>query len=106
MQVNKMQMGDNAQAAEDFLKRLANRNRLMILCILAEGECSVGELNDQIPLSQSALSQHLSVLREAELVATRRESQTIYYSVGDPRVATILESLYRMFCGQEQESLI
>ena len=98
MPVDREAMGQNAQAAEDFLKRLGNRNRLMILCILAEGERSVGELNAQIPLSQSALSQHLSVLRQAELVTTRRESQTIYYTIGDPRIATILEALHEMFC--------
>lgn len=94
----KDQLRDNAQAAEDFLKRLANRNRLMILCLLADGERSVGDLNSHVALSQSALSQHLSVLRQAELVSTRRESQTIYYSISDERVATMLGALYQMFC--------
>ena len=59
---------------------------------------SVGQLNEQVPLSQSALSQHLSVLREAGLVKTRRESQTIYYSLGDGRTEIILQSLHKVFC--------
>ena len=94
-------IGQNAQAAEDFLKRLANSNRLMILCLLTEGERSVGELNTHVPLSQSALSQHLSVLRKAGLVSTRRESQTIYYSSSDPRVAAMLDALYQLFCASD-----
>ncbi len=92
-------MADRAQEAEDLLKRMANKNRLMVLCVLAEGgELSVGQLNEKVPLSQSALSQHLSVLREAGLVKTRRESQTIYYTLGDVRAEIILQSLYKVFC--------
>jgi DNA-binding transcriptional ArsR family regulator len=92
-------MAERAQEAEDLLKRMANKNRLMVLCVLAEGdELSVGQLNERVPLSQSALSQHLSVLREAGLVKTRRESQTIYYTLGDGRTEIILQSLYKVFC--------
>ncbi len=98
MKLDMSQMAERAQEAEDFLKGLSNKNRLMILCILAEGELSVGELNEQVPLSQSSLSQHLSVLREAGLVATRRESQTIFYNLGDKKVETILKSLHSIFC--------
>jgi DNA-binding transcriptional ArsR family regulator len=92
-------MAERAQEAEDLLKSMANKNRLMVLCVLAgEGELSVGQLNQQVPLSQSALSQHLSVLREAGLVKTRRASQTIYYSLGDERTEIILQSLHRVYC--------
>lgn len=96
--VDKDRMAASAGEAEDLLKRLANQNRLMILCLLTEGERSVGDMNEQIPLSQSALSQHLAVLRDAGLVATRRESQTIFYRLEDPRVTRVLETLYAIFC--------
>ena len=88
----------NSAAAEAFLKCMANRNRLMILCALLDGNKSVGELNAEVPLSQSALSQHLSVLRDAGLVTTQREAQTIHYSLADERVRSLLNTLYNLFC--------
>jgi len=91
-------MAGNAEQAESFLKQLANRNRLMILCVLTEGELSVTELNTRVPISQSALSQHLAKLREAGLVSTRRESQTVYYSLDDPDVSLIIGCLYQKYC--------
>ncbi|CAA0099119.1 Transcriptional activator HlyU [BD1-7 clade bacterium] len=91
-------IAEKAELAASFLKSLANPNRLMVLCHLLEGELSVGELNQRVPLSQSALSQHLLVLRDAEMVATRRESQVIYYSLKDERVKAILATLYDAFC--------
>ena len=75
------QMREHAPDAAGLMKALGNESRLMILCTLAEGERSVGDLNAMIPLSQSALSQQLARLRHEELVRTRRESQTIYYSL-------------------------
>ncbi|AEF54660.1 ArsR/SmtB family transcription factor [Marinomonas posidonica] len=87
----------SSQAAM-FLKALSNENRLLILCHLLEGEMSVTALNEKLPLSQSALSQHLAVLRKDNLVATRRESQTIYYSLGDQRVKTLIETMHSLFC--------
>jgi DNA-binding transcriptional ArsR family regulator len=81
-----------------MLKILANKNRLMILCSLQDGEMSVSELNEAVPLAQSALSQHLAALRKAQIVATRRESQTIYYRVVDENVVSILATLYGLFC--------
>ncbi|RBO79854.1 MULTISPECIES: ArsR/SmtB family transcription factor [Marinomonas] len=87
----------SSQAAV-FLKALSNENRLLILCHLLEGEMSVTALNEKLPLSQSALSQHLAVLRKDNLVATRRESQTIYYSLGDQRVKTLIETMHSLFC--------
>ncbi|MBL4782042.1 MAG: helix-turn-helix transcriptional regulator [Porticoccaceae bacterium] len=71
----------------------------MILCALSEGELSVSALNECVPLSQSALSQHLATLRRGGMVATRRESQTIYYRLYDPKVRMIIETLHTMFCG-------
>ena len=70
----------------------------MILCSLQDGEMSVSELNEAVPLAQSALSQHLAALRKAQIVATRRESQTIYYRVVDENVVSILATLYGLFC--------
>lgn len=100
MKIDMQQMQAQAGDAEVFLKLLANRNRLMVLCVLLEQELSVGQLNEKVPLSQSSLSQHLSALRKAGLVSTRREAQTIYYQVADLRIKTILEALYQMFCQQ------
>lgn len=84
--------------AEELLKALANSHRLMILCELLNGERSVTALEDVVPLSQSALSQHLAKLREGGFVATRREAQTIYYSLADARAARLIEVLHELFC--------
>ncbi|MFT4939186.1 MAG: DNA-binding transcriptional ArsR family regulator [Paraglaciecola sp.] len=94
------QLAVNATEAESFLKMLANKNRLMILCSLMDKECSVSELNLKIPLGQSALSQHLASLRKNNLVATRRDAQTIYYTVSDDRVKELIKKLYEIFCVQ------
>jgi DNA-binding transcriptional ArsR family regulator len=83
-----------------MLKLLGNEYRLLILCALAaRGEMKVGELVDVVGLSQSALSQHLSLLREDGLVAFRREAQTLHYRVSDPRAARILKLLKDIYCG-------
>jgi len=89
----------HAEAAEALLKAMANRNRLMVLCVLHEGEFSVGELNVRIPLSQSALSQHLATLRRAGLVATRRDAQTVYYRLQDGVAGALIAVLHAHFCG-------
>lgn len=91
-------MVENAAEAEQFLKLMANKNRLMLLCTLNQKELSVKELNQSVPLAQSALSQHLASLRNSGLVETRREAQTIYYRIGDQRVSAMLNALYDMFC--------
>lgn len=91
-------MKRNASDAVSLLKGLANESRLMIMCVLSEGEISVGQLNQRIQLSQSALSQHLAVLREQGLVQTRRESQTIYYRIADPDLEVLMAALYDTFC--------
>jgi len=97
MDINVMQT--NACAAAAFLKSLANDSRLMILCELLKGERCVAELEEIVSLSQSALSQHLARLRRNHLVKTRRESQTIYYSIADPGVKKIIGALYDLYCG-------
>ena len=99
MELNLEDMANHADDAAALLKALANRNRLMVLCLLFEGERSVGQLLDEIPLSQSALSQHLAMLRQEGLVQTRRESQTIHYSLADERVSRIIGTLHDMYCG-------
>lgn len=92
-------MRKNADTAAQLLKMLANGQRLRVLCLLVEGELSVGQINERVDLSQSALSQHLAKLREEDLVATRREAQTIYYSLSSGPTKHILASLYDIYCG-------
>lgn len=88
----------NAAAAEHLLKALSNRNRLMILCSLVGGELSVRALNERVPLSQSALSQHLAALRKAHLVSTRRVSQTIYYRIEGHEALEVIQTLKTIYC--------
>ena len=91
-------MHERAADAAALLKALSNESRLLILCTLAGREMSVSELNEQIPLSQSALSQQLAVLRREKLVRTRREAQTIYYSVAPSNAARVIEVLRELYC--------
>ena len=91
-------MERNATDAVNLLKGLANESRLMIMCVLSEGEISVGQLNQRIKISQSALSQHLAVLREQDLVQTRRESQTIYYRLANTAAMSVIELLREAYC--------
>lgn len=99
-----------AGEAARLLKVMANECRLLVLCLLAEaGELSVGELAERVGLSQSALSQHLARLREEGLVATRRESQSVFYRVCDPRAEQVLALLHQIYCpelGQGFESAL
>ena len=103
MKIELDDMLSRSAEAESFLKQLANSKRLMILCVLSEGELSVGELNQRVPLSQSALSQHLAKLRAVGFVSTRRESQSIFYKLADPRVVLIIQSLYQVFCEPQND---
>ena len=80
------------------LALVANAKRLLILCELAQGERSVGALQSAVGLGQSALSQHLAKLREAGMVDTRREGQTIHYRISDPDVQVLMAALYEAFC--------
>lgn len=96
-----MSMGelqDNARRAAGLLKAMSNPSRLVILCQLAEGERSVGELEDEVGLSQSGISQHLAVLRREHVVATRRDKQTVFYSLASEDVAALMATLHDVFC--------
>ncbi len=92
------EMLDNAREASEFLKALAHESRLLILCLLIEGERTVTELEHLLNLRQSAVSQQLARLRADNLVEARREGKHIYYSIARPEVAEIVGSLYHTFC--------
>ncbi len=95
---------DSAARAAGLLKLLGNEKRLMILCQLAEGELPVGALQARIDLSQSALSQHLALLRAEGIVATRRDGQSIHYRIADPSALRIIETLAELFCPPEMRN--
>jgi DNA-binding transcriptional ArsR family regulator len=86
-----------AREAGALLKAMGNERRLLILCHLAEGEKSVGELEEMIDLSQSALSQHLARLRRDGLVQTRRKAQTIFYSIDSAAAAAVMQALQSLW---------
>jgi len=91
-------MVDNAKRASSFLKALAHENRLMILCILAEGEKSVSELEQMLALRQPTVSQQLARLRADGLVSTRRAGKVIHYSLASADVRTLIGAMYEVFC--------
>lgn len=95
-------MRRHAGDAARLLKALGNEKRLQLLCLLVEGERSVGELNTRLDLSQSALSQHLALLRGDGLVETRREAQTVYYSLAPGPAQRLLETLHGIYCAGER----
>lgn len=88
----------SARRAAPLLKAMSNPSRLVILCQLAEGERSVGELAEAVGLSQSGISQHLAVLRREHVVATRRDKQTVFYRLASAEVAALMTTLHRVFC--------
>jgi len=96
-------MAARAGEAVALLKGLANETRLLVMCILAEGELSVNQLNNRLALSQSALSQHLALLREQGLVETRRDGQTIFYRLAESPALAIVKVLHQQFCSQATE---
>jgi DNA-binding transcriptional ArsR family regulator len=93
----------SAVEAAKLLRALANERRLMILCQLGDRERSVGELQPLVGLSQSALSQHLAVLREEGVVATRKEGQTVWYRIDDPAAVRVVATLAEIFCPPEMD---
>lgn len=94
------QMDAQVEAAAELLKSMANPQRLRVLCLLLEGERSVGQINEQIELSQSALSQHLASCSESQLVNTRREAQTVHYTVAPGPVHDIIQTLHAIYCAK------
>jgi DNA-binding transcriptional ArsR family regulator len=94
----------SAGEAAKLLRALGNERRLMILCQLSGRERSVSELLPLVGLSQSALSQHLAVLREEGVVATRREAQTVWYRIDDPAAVKVVATLAEIFCPPDMRS--
>lgn len=97
-------MRAHAAEASRLLKALSNEKRLRILCLLVEREFAVGELNEHVDLSQSALSQHLAVLRGEGLVETRREAQNILYSIANGPAKRVIETLHAIYCEPDGQS--
>ena len=95
------ELSENAKRASNFLKALANENRLIILCCLAEGERNVGELETMLGIRQPSLSQQLARLRSDGLVKTRRDSKQVYYRLASEEAQQMIDLLYEMFCTGE-----
>lgn len=93
----------SAAAAASLLRALANEKRLLVLCQLGDGELAVGALQARLGMSQSALSQHLALLREEGIVATRREGQTIHYRISDPAAVQVIATLAAIFCPEKPQ---
>ena len=102
MKIDIDQMHDSAARAEELLKAMASRHRLMILCQLIDGERSVGQLTEFLGLRDANVSQHLALLRKDGLVATRREGQTIWYAIASDAARNVIETLYRSFCAPQR----
>jgi len=99
MQVDELELlKEKAEYAVGLLKKMAHKDRLLILCHLTGGELTAGELSRRSLLSQSAFSQHLAILRNDNLVKTRKVAQTIYYSLADDAVVEVLGVLKRIYC--------
>lgn len=96
----------NISKASALLKAMCNQTRLEILCKLSQGEMSVGALTEGSGLTQSGLSQHLGRLRRDQLVKTRRDRQTIYYSIKSDDVQSVLDALHDLYCGAEEEERV
>jgi DNA-binding transcriptional ArsR family regulator len=96
--VNPDRMARHAEAAAELLRALGNEQRLLILCLLVEGERSVGELLEALDLAQSALSQHLARLREAGLVQTRRDAQKVFYRLVPGPAQQVMATLHAIYC--------
>ena len=94
-------IGENVSAAVGLVKALANETRLMILCLLFEGEKSVSELEQKMLLRQPSVSQHLARLRFEELVNARRDGRTIYYSLGSDEARQIVSLLHALYCAKK-----
>lgn len=93
-------MKSSATQAARIMQLLSHPDRLLILCLLSEGEFSVGQIESRLDLHQPMLSQHLNRLRQQQLVGTRRDGKYIYYSLADPKAAQILELMYSLYCSK------
>lgn len=97
---------ESARDATAFLKALANENRLLVLCHLADGEKSVTELEQLIGIRQPTLSQQLARLRSEHLVTTRREAKTVFYSLASGDVTLVIQLLHKMFCEEDESPVV
>lgn len=102
--IDARKMASAAQQASDLMKTLGHKDRLMVLCHLASGEKSVGELASLLDIPQSPLSQHLARMRKESLVKTRREAQTIYYSISSGKAGRMVELMHELYCSEQAES--
>jgi DNA-binding transcriptional ArsR family regulator len=94
------ELHDMAANACELLKAMSNEWRLMILCQIAEGEKTVGELQAMLGLSQSAVSQHLAILRREKIVKSRKHAQSVSYSLAGDKAPKIMTTLHDVFCGE------
>jgi len=95
-------MIDNAARASDLMKLLGHPHRLMLLCELNQGECSVGELSRRIDISQSLVSQHLARMRHEGVVASRRDAQSVLYSLNGSEISQVIGLLYELYCQPDE----
>lgn len=95
-------IADQAELASELLRAMAHPQRLRVLCMLVDGERSVGEINQGVDLSQSALSQHLARLRADGLVTTRKEAQTVFYRLASGPALAIIQTLHQTYCGNQK----
>jgi len=98
--IDPRKMASAAQKASDLMKTLGHRDRLMVLCHLTTGEKSVGELAGLLDIPQSPLSQHLARMRKESLVTTRREAQTIYYSIASGEAEQFVSLMHELYCSE------
>lgn len=100
LELSEMQIG--AAKACRLMKVLSNPDRLLLLCQLSQGEKRVGELEEILGITQPTLSQQLTVLRDEELVTTRRDGKSIYYQMSSPQALAVMQVLYQNFCGPDK----
>lgn len=93
-----VEMQEKVEDASSFLKKLSNPDRLMVACALVDGERSVRELEDLLSIRQPGLSQQLAELRQAGLIAGRKQGKQVFYRLADPRVEAFIATMYRLFC--------
>lgn len=93
---------EKAPEVSELLKLMAHTDRMVVLCLLSDGEMGVSELREHTKLSQSAFSQHLGVLRKNNIVKIRKESQQVFYSLADARVSLLLDALQQAFCPDDE----
>ena len=105
-QIDAQKMARAAQKASELMKTLGHKDRLMVLCHLTNGEKSVGELAGLLDIPQSPLSQHLARMRKESLVTTRREAQTIYYTIASGEAARFVTLMHELYCSEDDPDQI